>query len=208
MNRAGLDLIKSFEGLRLKAYRCPAGVPTIGYGATGPGVRIGMTWTEDEAHARLVADVARFEQAVAKALTVPANENQFAAMVSLAFNIGTGGFARSSVLRRHNARDFTGAADAFLLWNKGGGRVLPGLVRRRKAERDLYLMAARMPLPPDVPAAQPHHDDLVQVPPPPLPPDIPRKAEPKPKPARSILAAILAAALAIGMAVLGGIFGK
>ena len=206
MNKAGLDLIKSFEGLRLKAYRCPAGVPTIGYGATGPDVRIGMIWTESQAHARLVADVARFEQAVAKALTVPANENQFAAMVSLAFNIGTGGFARSSVLRRHNARVFAGAADAFLLWNKGGGRVLPGLVRRRKAERDLYLTAEAMPLPPDVPAAEPHHDYLVQVPPP--PPDVPRKAAPGEKPARSILVAILAAALAIGMAVLGGVFGK
>ena len=73
-------------------------------------------------------------------------------MVSIAFNIGTGGFARSSVLRRHNARDFTGAADAFLLWNKGGGRVLAGLVRRRKAERDLYPTTETMPLPPDVPA--------------------------------------------------------
>ena len=202
MNKAGLDLIKSFEGLRLKAYRCPAGVPTIGYGATGPDVRIGMIWTEGQCHARLVADVARFEQAVAKALTVTANENQFAAMVSLAFNIGTGAFARSSVLRRHNARDCAGAADAFLLWNKGGGRVLPGLVRRRKAERDLYLTAETMPLPPDVPAAAPRHDELVQLPPP--PPDIPRKAEPGPKTARGILAA----ALAIGMAVLGGIFGK
>jgi len=202
MNKAGLDLIKSFEGLRLKAYRCPAGVPTIGYGATGPDIKIGMIWTEGQCHARLVADVARFEQAVAKALTVTANENQFAAMVSLAFNIGAGGFARSSVLRRHNARDFAGAADAFLLWNKGGGRVLPGLVRRRKAERDLYLTAETMPLPPDVPAAAPRHDELVQLPPP--PPDIPRKAEPGPKTARGILAA----ALAIGMAVLGGIFGK
>ena len=206
MNKAGLDLIKSFEGLRLKAYRCPAGVPTIGYGATGPDVRIGMIWTEGQADARLVADVARFEQAVAKALTVPANENEFAAMVSLAFNIGTGAFARSSVLRRHNARDFAGAAEAILLWNKGGGRVLPGLVRRRKAERDLYLTAEAMPLPPDVPAAEPHHDYLVQVPPP--PPDVPRKAAPGPKPARSILAAIVAAVLAIGMAVLGGVFGK
>ena len=165
-----------------------------------------MIWTEGQAHARLVADVARFEQAVEKALTVPANENQFAAMVSLAFNIGTGAFARSSVLRRHNARDFSGAADAFLLWNKGGGRVLPGLVRRRKAERDLYLTAEAMPLPPDVPTPEPHFDELVQLPPP--PPDIPREAEPGPEPARSILAAILAAALAIGIAVLGGAFGK
>ena len=140
INRAGLALIKAFEGLRLTAYRCPAGVWTIGYGHTGPDVKPGQRITAAEAEALLRGDLDRFESGVERALNgVVTTENQFAAMVSLAYNIGLGGFGRSTVLRMHRASKFTLAANAFLLWVKAGGRSLPGLVRRRTAERALYL---------------------------------------------------------------------
>lgn len=134
----GLALIKSFEGQRLTAYKCPAGVWTIGYGSTGSHVRPGMTISEAEAEALLRQDLARFENTVAAAVP-KATQNQFDAMVSLAFNIGTAAFAQSTVARRAKAGDHKGAATAFALWNKAGGKVLPGLTRRRAAESALYL---------------------------------------------------------------------
>lgn len=138
INQRGLDLIKSFEGLRLKAYLCPAGVPTIGYGST-LNVKMGTEITEAEAELLLKRDLARFELGVAE-LTDPETTtgDQFSAMVSLAFNIGLTAFARSTVLKRHRLGNPVGAGNAFLMWNKAGGRVLPGLMRRREAERRLY----------------------------------------------------------------------
>lgn len=135
---AGLALIKSFEGKRLTAYKCPAGVWTIGYGSTGPHVRPGMTISEAEAEALLRKDLARFENTVAAALP-NATQNQFDAMVSLAFNIGSAAFAQSTVVRRAKAGNHAGAADAFHMWNKAGGQEIAGLVRRRAAEAALYL---------------------------------------------------------------------
>ena len=137
INKEGLELIKSFEGLRLKAYRCSANVLTIGWGSTGPHVKEGMTITKDQAEELLRSDLRRFEDAVAAAAP-KATDNQFSAMVSLAFNIGIGALQRSTVLRRHLAGDHAGAADAFLMWNKAAGRVLAGLTRRRESEAALY----------------------------------------------------------------------
>ena len=133
----GLALIKRFEGLRLKAYLCPANVWTIGYGSTGPHVKPGVEITEVQAEQLLRDDLARFEKAVSDAAP-NATQDQFDAMVSLAFNIGIAGFQKSSVLRLHKAGRHQAAADSFALWNKGGGRVLPGLVRRRADEAHLY----------------------------------------------------------------------
>lgn len=135
---AAIALIQEFEGFSSAAYRCPAGVWTIGYGFT-KGVQPGDTISEERAIARLREELASYERAVEALLTQAANQNQFDALVSLCFNIGAGAIARSSVIKRHNRGQFLRAADAFLLWNKGGGRVLPGLVRRRHAERALYL---------------------------------------------------------------------
>lgn len=137
INKEGLELVKSFEGLRLKAYRCSANVLTIGWGSTGPHVKEGMTITKDQAEELLRSDLRRFEDAVSAAAP-KATDNQFSAMVSLAFNIGIGALQRSTVLRRHLAGDHAGAADAFLMWNKAAGRVLAGLTRRREAEAALY----------------------------------------------------------------------
>ena len=139
-NPAGVTLIKEFEGFVPKSYLCPAGVLTIGYGSTGTHVKRGMTVTREEGEALLRYDLLRFERGV-EVLTqgVPTTDNQFAAMVSLAFNIGLAAFTKSTVLKQHRKGNRQRAAAAFLLWIKGGGRKLPGLVRRRNAERKLYL---------------------------------------------------------------------
>jgi lysozyme len=140
INDEGKALVKRFEGLRLDAYRCPAGVATIGYGSTGPHVRMGMTIAPGEADRLLDKDLARFEMGVKAMVTgIPTNPDQFSAMVSLAFNIGLGAFATSTVLKRHKLGNKIGAGNAFLMWNKAGGQVLKGLMRRREAERELYL---------------------------------------------------------------------
>ena len=134
-----IALVKNAEGLYLKSYQCPAGVWTCGYGATGPDIGPGMTWTRKQAEDRLASDLNEFSDGVERLLTAQTSDAQFGAMVSLAFNIGINGFKGSTVLRKHNAGDHAGAAAAFGLWNKGGGRVLPGLVKRRAAEAALYL---------------------------------------------------------------------
>lgn len=141
INAEGLDLIKEFEGLRLKAYLCPANVWTIGYGSTGAHVKPGMVITEAEAERLLREDLARFERAVAKACPV-ATDNQFAAIVSLAFNVGEAAIAKSTLVRKHTAGDYAGAALEFPRWNKAGGKVLAGLTRRRGREQALYRKTA------------------------------------------------------------------
>ena len=147
INEAGLAMIKSFEGLRLDAYRDPVGIWTIGYGHIR-GVQPGMTITEPQATDFLRQDLAAAENSVgAVTADAPTTGNQFSAMVSLCFNIGSGNFRTSSVLRQHRAQNPAAAADAFLLWDKGhrDGQlvVLPGLRRRRQAERALYLTPDR-----------------------------------------------------------------
>jgi lysozyme len=140
INAKGLELVKRFEGLRLEAYRCPAGVLTIGYGSTGPHVKQGMVITPGEAERLLVKDLSRFETGVGAMVTgVPTNADEFSALVALSFNIGLNALGKSTVLRRHKQGNKVGAANAFLMWNKAGGRILSGLVRRREAERELYL---------------------------------------------------------------------
>lgn len=141
-NAAGVALIKRFESLQLNSYLCPAGIPTIGYGHVGPETKLGQSITEHAANVILELDLERFEEGVESALS-GLNENQFSACVSLAFNIGLKAFRPSSVVRRWRKGDVPGAADAFLLWNKarihGVHEVLPGLVARRQAERELFL---------------------------------------------------------------------
>lgn len=135
---AGRELIKEFEGFRNVAYQDVVGVWSIGYGFT-EGVKPGQRMTLGQASARLATELARYEAAVLAACKVPPNQNQFDAICSLAWNIGTGAIARSSVIKAHNRGDFQSAARAFGLWNKAGGREWPGLTRRRAAEAALYL---------------------------------------------------------------------
>ncbi len=143
INAAGLALIEHFEGLRLEAYQDVAGIWTIGYGHTR-GVYPGMTMTQEEAQQALQDDLLTAQGAVESAVgTAPTSDEQFAAMVSLCFNIGAGNYRSSTVLRQHRARNYPPAADAFLLWNKAtiNGVLTPvaGLTARRTAERQLYL---------------------------------------------------------------------
>lgn len=142
INPAGLELVQHFEGLFLKAYKDPVGIYTIGWGHTGlthkdGTVYAGRVITRAEAEALLARDLAIFGKRVSEAVKVPLNDNQFAALVSFDFN--TGGLLKSTLLKRLNAGDFAGAADEFLRWDKAGGKVLAGLTRRRKSERNLFL---------------------------------------------------------------------
>lgn len=139
LSSRGLELIKRHEGLRLKAYTCSAGVWTIGYGHTGPDVTPDLLITKEHADRLLAEDVADAEKGVFTRLKTPPTQNQFDAMVSLAFNIGVGAFAKSTVLRLYNAGDTLGASKAFALWNKAGGKENKGLLKRRLAEAELFL---------------------------------------------------------------------
>lgn len=153
INAAGLAIIKEFEGLRLRAYLCPAGVWTIGWGHTGPDVHRGLVISEAKAEALLRGDLDQFEAAVRRLAPV-ASDNQFSAMVSFAFNLGADedadtiveGLGDSTLLRKHNAGDHAGAAAQFASWDKArvNGRLqsLDGLKRRRATEAALYLRAA------------------------------------------------------------------
>ena len=133
----GIALIKEFEGLRLKAYLCPGGVWTIGYGHTA-GVKSGMVITEAQAEEYLKADLIVFERYL-NGLGLALNQNQFDALVSFIYNVGTGNFSSSTLLRkvRANPQD-NSIMDEFLRWVYSKGRVLPGLQRRRLAEMKLY----------------------------------------------------------------------
>jgi lysozyme len=137
-SQKGVGLIIDFEGFRSEAYLCPAGVPTIGIGFT-KNVRMGDKMTLSEAKARLSKELIEYERGVMDALTVQPTQPEFDACVSLSFNIGVAGFRRSSVAKAHNRGDKQAASRAFGLWNKAGGKVWPGLTRRRAAEAALYL---------------------------------------------------------------------
>jgi lysozyme len=138
IGKGGLDLIKEFEGLKLRAYLCPAKVWTIGYGSTGPHVTPGKVITEKQAEELLKDDLDRFEKAVTRLVRVPLRQNQYDALVSFAFNCGIAALESSTLLKRVNARLFDNAVTEFAKWNKGGGKVLAGLTRRRAAEAALF----------------------------------------------------------------------
>ena len=142
ISEKGLALIKSFEGCRLEAYPDPGtgGDPwTVGFGHTGGEVVRGLVIDQEQADAYLRDDVAKFEECVTDAVINDATQEQFDAMVCLAFNIGCKAFSGSTLLRLVNAGDPKAASAQFLRWDKAAGRVMAGLTRRRQAERDLFL---------------------------------------------------------------------
>lgn len=140
---AVFQLVERDEGDVLTAYPDPGtgGAPwTIGYGHTGPEVHPGMNITQGEALAYLKEDMAKAAAGVEDALAgCPTSDIQLSAMTSFTYNVGIGNFRSSSVFHYHRAGNYQNAADSFLLWNKSGGRVMAGLVRRRHQERELYL---------------------------------------------------------------------
>lgn len=133
----GLNLIKEFEGLRLKAYKCPAGVWTIGYGHAN-NVRPDDIITEQEASELLLKDVFDCEGVINRLVTKTLTQGQFDALVSFIFNLGAKKFMTSTLLRKINQGDFEGASQQFKRWVYAGGKKLPGLVRRRTAEQKLF----------------------------------------------------------------------
>ena len=137
ISEAGLQIIKNYEGLRLRSYKCPVGVITLGYGHTGTykgkPLTLGMSITKEEAEELLKQDLIKYENYVDN-LQRNFNKNQFSALVSFTYNCGPGKL-KTLCRNRTNAQ----IADALLLYNKGGGKVLDGLTRRRKAERALFL---------------------------------------------------------------------
>ena len=135
----GVALTKGFEGLSLKSYRDVAGIWTIGYGHVGPDLSAGMTITEADAEAMLRADLADAVTCVNRAVNVPIEQGQFDALVDFTFNVGRGNLLQSTLLRKVNAGDVEGAAAQFGLWVHAGGEVVAGLVRRRKAEAEMFV---------------------------------------------------------------------
>lgn len=136
-SRTGIELIKAHEGLRLDAYLCPAGVPTIGYGHTY-NVKMGDRVTAEQAERLLIGDLITAETEVNR-YGFDLTQNQFDALVSFVFNVGVGNFRRSTLLKRLKANpNDPDIANQFKRWVYGGGKVLPGLVRRRNEEAKLY----------------------------------------------------------------------
>ena len=144
VSNTGLSLIKSFEGLMLNPYLCSAGKPTIGWGSTyypdGKKVTLQDKEITEEKAFEILEYIANkdFGNNINKVVKVPLNQNQFDALVSFAYNVGNGNFNSSTLLRKLNSSDYEGAANEFKKWNRSGGKILAGLARRRKAEKELF----------------------------------------------------------------------
>ena len=141
LSQQGNELIKSFEGLRLKAYQCAAGKWTIGWGHTGPEVKRGLVWTRQQADDAFDRDTDRFEACVSRHIGFTAQyQNMFDALVSLAFNIGEQAFEDSTLLKLLRAGKHRDAAEQFTRWNKAKGKFHPGLLQRRTKEMRIFLV--------------------------------------------------------------------
>lgn len=139
---AAVKLIKQFEGFRANAYKCPAGIWTIGYGSTSvDGVKVnqGDTITEQAALDDVYKRLNEIDKQITATVRVPLNSNQLNALLDFVYNLGVGNFRSSTLLKKLNDSDYRGAADELLRWNKSGGKVLDGLTKRREAERELFL---------------------------------------------------------------------
>lgn len=139
ISQKGIDLIKNFEGCRLTAYRCPANILTIGYGHTGSDVVIGQNITQEQAEKLLKSDLLVHCNNVSRLVKVPLTQNQFDALVSFEFNVGYGNFASSTMLKLLNQKKYREAAAQFDRWVYANRKVLAGLVKRRAAEKNLFL---------------------------------------------------------------------
>lgn len=134
----GINLVKRFEGLELKAYRDSVGILTIGYGHTH-AVKAGDIITGEQADAFLREDLQVAELTVNTNVKVKLTQGQFDALVSFVFNLGSGNFVKSTLIKKLNAGDYAGSADEFGKWVNAGGKKLPGLVKRRAAEGEVFL---------------------------------------------------------------------
>ena len=136
---AALPLVKAYEGCHLKAYKCPAGVWTIGWGQTGKDIKEGIVWTQAQADAALEKSLAEFAEGVLKLIKVRLRPEQLGALVSFAYNVGLGNLSKSTLLRLVNeGKDVDAIVAQFLVWNKAGGKPLLGLLYRRVSEALMY----------------------------------------------------------------------
>lgn len=138
-----IDLIKKYEGFRPQSYQDSVGVWTIGYGTTrinGQPVKQGMTITQDQALQLVQQEVNKLWSQIESIVKVPINDNQMNALVDFAYNLGFNALKTSTLMKKLNAGNFTGAANEFTRWVYAGGKVLPGLVKRREAEKQLFLL--------------------------------------------------------------------
>jgi len=134
----GIALTKSFESCRLQSYQDSGGVWTVGWGHVGPEVIAGLVWTQEQADEQFLTDTAWANGVVSSSVTEPVNQNQHDALVDFTFNVGSGNFTGSTLLRLVNLGRFDDAAQQFGLWVHAGGQVISGLVRRRQAEANLF----------------------------------------------------------------------
>lgn len=139
ISQNGIELIKKFEGCRLEAYKCPAGILTIGYGHTGSEVHLGQKITQEQAEKYLKQDITIHSNNVSRLVKTPLNQNQFDALVSFEYNVGYGNFASSTMLKLLNQKKYTEAAAQFGRWVYANKKILQGLVKRRAAEKELFV---------------------------------------------------------------------
>ena len=137
IGQKGIELIKHFEGCELNAYKCPAGVWTIGYGHI-KGVSEGMSITQEQAEQMLLDELKEYENYINELVTVNLSQNQFDALVSWVYNLGPANLQSSTLLKVLNSGDYSGVPAQIERWNKAGGKVLEGLIRRREAESALF----------------------------------------------------------------------
>lgn len=139
-NQSGIDLIKSFEQLRLTAYLDLRGIPTIGWGHTGQDVHLGLIIDLQAANELFQKDLSRFEQGVSQLVKITLTNGQFSALVSFSYNVGLANLKSSTLLRKVNNNQLAAAANEFLRWDHIGRQQIAGLARRREAERALFLI--------------------------------------------------------------------
>ncbi len=145
ISQEGIDLICRFEGFVPTPYLCPANVWTIGYGSTKGVTKNTPAVTREEALAMLRLEIKSFEASVRRLIKVPLTQSQFDALVSFAYNLGSGALQRSTLRAKLNRGEYEAAADEFMKWTMAGGKRLPGLIKRRGAERELFLKREPVP---------------------------------------------------------------
>ena len=144
----GLAIIKYFEGFRSRPYRCPAGIATIGYGSIWniDGTRVTMSRapvSRSEATKLLQCEMIHIYKTMSRFVSVETNQHEFDALCSFIYNVGSGNFRASTLRQKLNRGDKLGAANEFWKWRRGGGKILPGLVKRRQYEKDLFMLPVK-----------------------------------------------------------------
>lgn len=138
ISKVGVDLIKQYEGCKLRAYRDAVSVLTCGWGSTGPDIRDDTVWTQEQADKRLMDHLELVDGCIGRNVNVPLTQNQYDSLASWVYNLGCGNFMRSTLLKKLNEGDYAAVPDQIRRWTRAGTQVLSGLVKRREAEAELF----------------------------------------------------------------------